>query len=54
MREAVDAYMSSSDMLGLFLLAPEGINATVAGTEIAVNAFKELAGQLMGVGRHSI
>ncbi len=49
MRDSVDSYMTANDMLGLVLLAPEGVNATVAGSNTSIVGFKHLIEALTGL-----
>ena len=48
-REAIQTWMADRSMRGLVLLAPEGINATVAGDEGSVDDFKPFVTGLIGV-----
>lgn len=47
-RDALDAKGMELDMRGLTLIAPEGVNGTVAGSKEAIQAYKELLEELCG------
>lgn len=48
-REALKDWMEANGVLGLVLVAPEGVNGTVAGGEAVIAAFKAFVRELVGL-----
>ncbi|MEZ0324276.1 MAG: rhodanese-like domain-containing protein [Fimbriimonas sp.] len=48
-RASIASYMAERQMLGLVVIGEEGINGTVAGTGLAIHAFKQYVQGLLGI-----
>jgi len=49
LQQAIAAWYEELGVFGLFLVAPEGINATIAGSESALRIFRERLGLAVGL-----